>query len=122
MRFRRTPKDIAADVDDELRAHLELRIDALVGSGMSRQQARDEALRRFGDIDGTRRYCRLQHEQKERKMERTLALADLIQDLRIAVRGLLRAPVLALTIVASVGLGIGAATAIFAVIDAALLR
>jgi putative ABC transport system permease protein len=122
MRLRRTPNDIAADVDDELRAHLELRIDALMASGMSREQARDEAIRRFGDIDGTRRYCRLQHEEKERKMERRLALADLIQDMRVAVRGLLRAPVLAITIVASVGLGIGAATAIFAVIDAALLR
>src|SRR3954447_13154452 len=122
MRFRRTPKDIAAEVDDELRAHLELRIEALMAGGMSREQARDEAIRRFGDIDGTRRYCRLQHEQKERTMERRLAFADLIQDVRVAVRGLLRAPGLAVTIVASVGLGIGAATAIFAVIDAALLR
>src|SRR5262245_23614467 len=43
-------------------------------------------------------------------------------DLRIALRGLTRVPGLALTIVLSVGLGIGAATAIFAVIDAALLR
>ena len=42
--------------------------------------------------------------------------------MRVAVRGLLRAPVLALTIVATVGLGIGATTAIFAAIDAALLR
>jgi predicted permease len=44
------------------------------------------------------------------------------QDLRIAIRGLLRARGLAVTIVLSVGLGIGAATAIFAIVDAALLR
>ena len=44
------------------------------------------------------------------------------EDLRIALRGLRRAPVLALTIVTSVGLGIGAAAAIFGIIDAALLR
>ena len=55
-------------------------------------------------------------------MQRHFAIADLVQDARIALRGLLRAPGLALTIVASVGLGIGAATAIFAIIDAALLR
>src|SRR3954471_13401539 len=59
---------------------------------------------------------------KERMMQRQFAIADLMQDARIALRGLLRAPGLALTIVASVGLGIGAATAIFAIVDAALLR
>src|SRR5262245_6067654 len=122
MRFRRTPNEIAAEVDEELREHVERRIEALMAAGMTRAQARDEALRRFGDIDGTRAYCRTQHEAKERTMERRLALADLIQDMRIALRGLLRAPGLALTIVASVGLGIGAATALFAIVDAALLR
>src|SRR4051812_38039757 len=51
-----------------------------------------------------------------------LALGDVVQDMRIAIRGLRRVPVLAATIVASVGLGIGATAAIFAVVDAALLR
>ena len=55
-------------------------------------------------------------------MQRRLAFDDLLHDARIAMRGLLRVPVLALTIVGSVGLGIGAATAIFAILDAALLR
>lgn len=48
--------------------------------------------------------------------------ADLRQDIRITCRSLLRSPLLALTIVATVGLGIGATTAMFAVVDAALLR
>jgi hypothetical protein len=51
-----------------------------------------------------------------------LAAAEVVQDLRITCRSLIRAPVLALTIVATVGLGIGATTALFAVVDAALLR
>jgi putative ABC transport system permease protein len=51
-----------------------------------------------------------------------LMLADLVQDLRISFRSLVRSPILALTIVATVGLGIGATTAMFAVVDAALLR
>src|SRR5262245_29713543 len=120
--LRRTSREIAADVDSELRAHLEMRIERLVATGLSEDAARREAMRRFGDLDGTRRYCRQQHEDKERTMQRRLAIADLAQDMHIALRGLLRAPMLALTIVASVGLGIGAATAIFAIIDAALLR
>ena len=46
----------------------------------------------------------------------------LIQDLRICLRGLLKAPMMTLTIVITVGLGIGATTVIFSAIDAALLR
>jgi putative ABC transport system permease protein len=120
--LRRKSGEIAADFEDELRTHLELRIEALMASGLSRDEARREAIRRFGDIDGTRRYCRRQHEEKERTMQRRLAVTDFMQDMRIAVRGLARVPVLTLTIVGSVGLGIGAATAMFAILDAALLR
>jgi predicted permease len=120
--LRRQRREVAADIDDELREHLDRRIDALVAAGLSRDEARREASRRFGDIQATRRYCGQQDERKERGMQRRLAIADLAQDMRIALRALRRAPVLALTIVASVGLGIGAAAAIFAIIDAALLR
>ena len=38
--LRRKPAEIAADVDDELRAHLDLRIEALMTSGLSRDDAR----------------------------------------------------------------------------------
>ena len=44
------------------------------------------------------------------------------QDIRIAIRSLMRVPVLTLTIVVTVGIGIGATAAIFSAIDAALLR
>ncbi len=55
-------------------------------------------------------------------MPRALLFQDLAQDLRIAVRSLLRAPVLTLTIILSVGLGLGATGAIFSAVSAALLR
>ena len=55
-------------------------------------------------------------------MRRALVLDDLVQDFRISLRGLLRAPMMAVTIVATVGLGIGATTAIFSAVYAALLR
>ena len=47
-------------------------------------------------------------------MQRTLMLQDFGQDVRTSLRSLLRAPVLALTVVGTVGLGIGATTAISA--------
>lgn len=55
-------------------------------------------------------------------MPRLLTVQELANDVRISVRGLMRVPVLTLTIVATVGLGIGATAAIFSAIDAALLR
>src|SRR5262245_24170583 len=47
---------------------------------------------------------------------------DCKQDLKISLRGLVRSPILSLTIVLTVGLGIGATTAMFSAINAALLR
>src|SRR5512137_3217664 len=102
--IRRRSDTIGSEVDEELNAHLEMRTDALVAQGMSRQDARREALRQFGDLDGTRRYCRRQDEGKESRMQGQLLLADLLEDLRVGARGLLRAPVLALAIVTTVGL------------------
>jgi putative ABC transport system permease protein len=55
-------------------------------------------------------------------MPRTLLFQDVMQDLRIGVRSLLRAPVLTGTIIVTVGLGLGATVAIFGAISAALLR
>jgi putative ABC transport system permease protein len=120
--LRRRPDAVAAEVDEELAVHLEMRIEELRARGLPADEARREALRQFGDLDGTRRYCKGQNEQKETHMQRLLLLQDLSQDIRICARSLRRAPVLALTIVLTVGLGIGATTAIFAAVNAALLR
>jgi putative ABC transport system permease protein len=51
-----------------------------------------------------------------------MMLQDLFQDLRVTLRGLIRAPMMTMTIIVTVGLGIGATTVIFSAIDAALLR
>jgi len=47
--------DIPADVDDELRYHLEMRARELTGSGLAPELAREEALRQFGDLRRVRR-------------------------------------------------------------------
>jgi putative ABC transport system permease protein len=51
-----------------------------------------------------------------------LLLEEFTQDVRIGVRSLLRAPILTLTILVTVGIGIGGTTAIFSAVNAALLR
>jgi putative ABC transport system permease protein len=120
--LRRRPETVTAEIDEELREHLEMRVEELTARGMPIEEARREALRQFGDLERTREYCRREDERGENRMQRTLWLQDFAQDARIAIRSLLRAPVLALTIVLTVGLGIGATTAIFSAIDAVLLR
>src|SRR5262245_22123634 len=85
-------RSVKADVDEELNTHLEMRIDELVASGMTRDEARRQALRQFGDLESTRRYCREQDETRENAMQRTLSIQDLAQDFRIGIRSLLRVP------------------------------
>jgi putative ABC transport system permease protein len=99
-----------------------MRIEELVASGMSREDATREAIRQFGDLEATRRYCREQDQTREKAMHRELSLQDLTQDFRIGIRSLLRVPLLTATIVLTVGIGIGATAAIFSAIDAAVLR
>ena len=55
-------------------------------------------------------------------MQRMVWLQDFTHDLRIGIRSLLRAPVLTLTIIVTVGIGLGATAAIFSAVSAALLR
>ena len=115
-------RNLRSEVDEELRLHIEMRIDELIASGMTRDEATREAVRQFGDLEATRRYCREQDETRESSMQRTLSIQDLAQDFRIGIRSLLRVPLLTATIVLTVGVGIGATAAIFSAIDAAVLR
>ena len=115
-------RSVSGEVDEELSLHLEMRIDELIAGGLAPEDARREALRQFGDLEATRNYCRQQDEERENVMQRALLFQDFMQDLRIGVRSLLRAPVLTLTIIVTVGLGLGATAAIFSAVDAALLR
>jgi putative ABC transport system permease protein len=115
-------RSVQSDVDEELNLHLEMRVEELRSRGMPIEDARREALRQFGDLEGTREYCRRKDEEKEMEMQRSLMLQDFAQDVRIGIRSLMRVPILTLTIIVTVGVGIGATAAIFSAIDAALLR
>ncbi len=120
--LRRRPDTVKSEIDEELNLHLEMKAEELRSAGLSLDEARREALRRFGNIEDTREYCRRQDQQKETRVQHSLMLHDFIQDLRICFRGVRRAPLLTLTILLTVGLGIGATTAIFSAVNAALLR
>jgi putative ABC transport system permease protein len=120
LRFWRS--DVAADVDDELRFHIEERVDDLVTLGMHPDTARAEALRRLGDVARVRDTCRTLAAEQEKSMRRSEWFGALKQDLAYAVRSMRIHPSFSAAIVLTIALGIGGTTALFSVVNAVLLR
>ena len=102
------------EFDREIRAHLDLESDELVAEGMSPEDARAEARRRFGNMTSV----------KERFFEtrRPLWISQTIQDTGYALRTLHRDQWFAAVVILTLAVGIGANTAVFSVLDATLLR
>ncbi len=113
---------VARNVDEEIRAHIDMRTEQLVREGFPPDVARQEAERRFGPIENARRDLQQHAHHRERTMQFRERLEALEQDLRYAARGLRREPLLAGFVIATLALGIGANAAMFGVVDRLLLR
>ena len=83
---------------DEVRFHLDERTDELVRRGMARQEARREALRRFGSVAFAK--------DQARDVDTLAWLRDLGRDVRRAARGLRKNPSFATTAIVSLALGV----------------
>jgi putative ABC transport system permease protein len=122
-RFRRLyGPDPKRDVDDELAFHLEMRIRELIRQGEPPARARERALSRFGDYERSRLECMHISERRVRRMARSAQLAELRSDVSYSIRTLLRAPGFALVAILTLGLGIGATSSIFGVVQNVLLQ
>lgn len=101
------------EMNEELRAHIEHRADDLVSGGMARADALRQARLELGAVESHKEAMR-----DERSFGRTRRLMEqTAKDLRHAARRLRRAPVYAAFAVASIGIGAGMTTAMFAVMQ-----
>jgi predicted permease len=101
-------------LDEEVRFHLEQQTEKFVRTGMPPDEARRQARLRFGGVEAAK--------ERARDEFRPALLDDFSRDVRYGIRLLVRSPVFALVAILTLGLGIGAATAVFSVVNGVLLR
>jgi hypothetical protein len=102
------------DLSEEIREHLEEKIEELVAGGMSRKEAAYAARREFGNVTLT--------EEDSRNVWRWASVEELLADVRYGLRALGRNRMFTAVSLLTIAIGIGANTAVFSVVNSVLLK
>jgi predicted permease len=105
---------VEREIDAELRAHIEMRVEDNMARGMTAEEAQRDARMKFGNP--------VVMKEKTAAMDAALGIENIFRDVRYAVRQLKKSPGFTMTAILTLTLGIGANTSIFSLINGLLLR
>ncbi len=114
--------DVEADVEDELRFHLDAKVDELVAEGWTYEAALVEARREFGDVVTVRQTCEQLQRESEGRKKRGEYFVGWQQDVIYGWRQLRHRWGSTMLAVITLGIGVGAVAAVFSIVYAVVLR
>src|SRR5580704_14447474 len=107
-------RQIYRELSEEIQAHLDEKTEELMADGMSREDAKQAALRQFGNIGLI--------EEKSRNVWAWPSLEDVLFDIRYGLRALRHSPVFTAVALLTIAIGIAANAAVFGVVNSVLLK
>jgi predicted permease len=114
VRSIRRRNELETGLDEEIRFHIDRQTEKNLRAGMATDEARRQALIKFGGVDRAK--------ERTRDEFRAASIEDCFRDIRYGGRALLRAPGFTIVATLTLALGIGATTAMFSVVNGILLR
>ena len=109
-----TRSTLDREMAEQMQLHLELMIEENMANGMTSEEARQAAVKKFGGIEQLKEQCRDERSVKW--------IEDFLGDVRYGLRMLRKSPGFSLVVILSMALGIGVNSAVFSQINDQLLR